>query len=501
MFHSSQILFRRNAWRVCCVCVVTALPVSLHAAVVNKYTFNQGNANDSVGIQHGTLVDNTGIATFAGGTLNLSANNGAGSNQDFSLPATVGAYVDLPNGVFTGAVNNGVFGQATLETWFTVQEHFDWAEVYSFGTSNGGENVSNGGSDSDYVALIPRSGGGFNDFRATTKAASGDPEETPIIGSPTALTLNQKHHVVLTFDIFDTSAGANGTAKLYLNNGAPVSAEIRPLLDLMIDNNNWLGRSPWPDALFDGLIDEFRIHDTALTAGEVASSFTAGPEAALLPVLVINRDTGAISIKNESGSNIQLKGYSITSVGGALNPVNWTSIDADNTFDPNGLWTAQSSTALNLSESNTGQTLDGGTLIANSSRGTGTPWRKTPIEDIAFSFTLGDNSPGSGLVQYTGSAALRSDFNGDGNINVADWALFVPNSFTSLTGQSAVAAYLKGDLDGDLDNDYLDFQLFKADYIEANGLSAFNSLMSVPEPSSVMLLTMASAMLISFCRK
>jgi Concanavalin A-like lectin/glucanases superfamily len=351
------------------------------------------------------------------------------------------------------------------------------------------------------VALIPRSGGGNNDFRATTKAATGDPEETPIIGSVTPLSLNQRHHVVLTFDMFDVTAGANGTAKLYLNNTAPVAAEIRPFLDLMTDNNNWLGRSPWGgDALFDGLIDELRIHDTALSAAQVASSFTTGPEAALLPVLVVNRDTGAISIKNESGSNIQLKGYSVTSTGGALNPLTWTSIDADNTFDPNGLWTAQSSTAFNLSESNTGQTLDGGTLTANASRSIGSPWRETPIEDLAFNFTLGDNSVGSGLVQYTGSAALRSDFNGDGNINVADWALFVPNSFTLLTGQSKVAAYLKGDLDGDLDNDYQDFQLFKADYIEANGLSAFNSLMAVPEPNSVILISLASAMLISFRR-
>ena len=183
-----------------CACLIAAIPSSLQAAVVHKYTFNNGNANDSVGTAHGTVIDNTGISNFAGGAINLSGNNGAGSGQDFSVATTVGAYVDLPNGVFTGAVNGGAFGQASLEIWFTVQGHNDWAEVYSFGTSDGGENMSTGGNDSDYVALIPRSGSGNNDFRATTKAATGMPEETPIIGSPTPLPLNQKQHVVLTFD-------------------------------------------------------------------------------------------------------------------------------------------------------------------------------------------------------------------------------------------------------------------------------------------------------------
>ena len=65
---------------------------------------------------------------------------------------------------------------------------------------------------------------------------------------------------------------------------------------------------------------------------------------------------------NASGSDIQLKGYSVTSAAGALNSATWTSIDAGNMFDNNGTWTAQSATSMNLTESVTGGTLDGGTL-------------------------------------------------------------------------------------------------------------------------------------------
>ncbi len=493
MFHSSQTTFGRNLWRASVACLIVSWPLSLHAAVVNKYTFNNGSAADSVGGMNGTVVDNTGISSFTGGTINLSANNGAGSGQDFNNPATVGAFVDLPNGIFTSAVNNGVFGQASLEIWFSVQQHHDWAEVFTFGTSDGGEGVSGGGADSDYVALIPKSGGGFNDFRATTKAAAGDPEETPIIGSPTPLALNQKHHVVMTFDIFDSTAGPNGTTKLYLNNGAPVSAEIRPFIDSMLDNNNWLGRSQWGDGLFDGFIDEFRVHDSAMTPAEIAASV---PDPAPLPVLIVNRDTGAISIKNETLGNIVLKGYTIGSAGGALDPLSWSSIDTGNLFDNNGTWTTQSLTTLSIAESVTGGTTDGGTINGNASWSIGTPWQETPIEDLTFSFTLGDNSTGTGLVQYIGSEVDRSDLNGDGSINAADWTTFVQNSYADLSSQSAVGAYLKGDLDGDLDNDYQDFQLFKSDYIAANGLSGFNALFtSVPEPSSMVLILFASLML------
>jgi hypothetical protein len=481
----------------CAIGVLVACVPAARAALVNKYTFNDNTANDSVGGQNGVVVDNTGIARYTGGAIDLSGNNGAGSNQDFSLPTTVGAFVDLPNGIFTGAVNGGTAGTVSLEMWLTVQQHRDWAEAFVFGTSNGGEGISDSGSATAYVALIPQSGP--DDFRATTKAATGNPAEIPLIATPTPLPPSQRQHVVLVLDQNNIAAGPNGTASLYLNNGAPATAQISGFLDLVVDNNNWLGRSQWPDPLFDGTIDEFRIYDHALTATEVAQSFNTGPEPAPLPVLVVNRDTGAISLANQSTGNIQIKGYSITSAAGALDPATWTSIDATNAFDPNGTWTAQSSTSTNLSESVTGGTLDGGTLAPSATRGIGTPWIKTPFEDLLFSFTLGDNSMNNGVVLYTGNSGApigRSDLNGDGAVNVADWSLFLPNAFTAFASDTAVAAYRKGDLDGDKDNDYADFLLFKADFVAANGAAAFIQLGgAVPEPTTLALAVAALSLL------
>ena len=82
----------KTRWMFGRVCGMTCVALGLlamntptaWAALVNKYTFNNGNANDSVGGQHGTLVDNTNLALFSGGMIDLSGNSATtGSNQDF----------------------------------------------------------------------------------------------------------------------------------------------------------------------------------------------------------------------------------------------------------------------------------------------------------------------------------------------------------------------------------------------------------------------------------
>lgn len=479
---------------------VAAAAVPADAALKHQYTFNNGNAHDSIGGMHGEVIDNTGISSYTGGALDLSQNNNANSNQDFSNPATVGAYVDLPNGIFTGAVSSGTFGAVTLEIWATPQENRNWARLVDFGTSNGGENVSGGGSTSDYVIMVAQQS--INGQASASAHSSTGIENFAHSGAP--LPVGVRSHMVAVYDQNDFSAGPDGTLSLYVNNAPAVTAAIPEglILRFINDNNNWLGRAQWPDPLFDGLIDEFRIYDHALSAAEVASSFAAGPEPAPLPVLTVNRSTGVISLANQSGGGINVKGYSITSAGGALNPAGWTSIDAGNIFDPDGTWTTSASTVTNIAESVTGGAPDGGTIAGNGSASIGAAWTRTPVEDLAFTFTLGDGTTGAGQIQYVGDPVKRSDLNGDGVIDAADWALFVPNSFTTFAEDLAVAAYRKGDLDGDGDNDYADFKLFKADYIAANGVAAFAALgAAVPEPATAALGGMASLALVALRRR
>ena len=474
-------------------------PAADAATPKHKYTFNNGTAADSLGGQNGTVIDNTGISKYTGGALDLTANNNANSAQDFTNPATIGAYVDLPNGIFTSAVNTGTFGAVTLEVWATPQQNRNWARLVDFGTSNGGEDVSGSGSTSSYVIMVPQSDRAGQAIASAHSA--GGIENFAEAGA--ALPVGTRSHMVAVFNQNDPTAGLNGTLTLYVNNGAPKTAAIPDglFLDSFTDNNNWLGRAQWGDPLFDGLIDEFRIYDVPLTASEVAANFTAGPDPAPVPTLTVDRSTGVISLTNQSGNSLNVTGYSITS-GGGLKPASWTSIDAGNVFDPNGTWTTSSSTVSNIAESVTGGTLDGGTIANNGTASIGAAWRRTPIQDVAFTYTLAGGTSGSGLVVYTGTAAPRSDLNDDGLVNAADWALFVPNSFTTFAADPAVTAYLKGDLDGDKDNDFADFKLFKADFIAANGVAAFAALgAAVPEPATFALGGLASLALVAARRR
>jgi hypothetical protein len=481
------------------VALVLATSVSpALAAVVNKYTFNDGTANDSIGGAHATLLGTNGSIT--GGQLVL-ANTGEGS----AAPGATGAYLNFPNHLISNAAISGGTSSVTVELWVTMLQNRDWSAAFTAGINSGGEDMSGGGGDEPYIQIIPRTGDGGlgNDFRVTANSYGGD---EGFIDDSTDLTVGVKEHIVA---VFDQSGGLPGTVRAYRNGILVPAVPAEGLggampanLDLTTferadftggDVNIWLGRSQWGDALASARYDEVRIYNSALTQGEVTTSFNAGPEAVPLPVLRVDRATGQVTFANPAGSNFNLTGYSITSASGQLNPTGWVPIDTGNTFDPDGTWTTSASTSANIAEAvNAGN--NGGTIAGGTNKGIGAALFRTPLAgDLQFTYTLFGGVSGTGIVEYSGTAAARSDFNGDGQITAADWSTnFLPNLGKVFTGELAVAAYLKGDLDGDLDNDYNDFVLFKSDYIAVNGAGAFLALTGVPEPSTAAFALLAS---------
>jgi hypothetical protein len=240
------------------------------AALRHRYSFN-GDANDSVGGANGTVVDaGTPTAVFAGGILDLSGNAGDSSNG-----ITGDAYVNLPNGIVTAAANGGTPGQLTIEIWAQSSTNRNWAALFTAGNSNGGEDQSPGGNDADYIQLIPQNGANGR-IRATTHAAGVGAEGFVDFGS--AMSATQPTHFV---SVFDQSGGLPGTVTMYVDGGligsAPVAAGLN--IGAMNDVNIWLGRSQWPDSIFDGSYDEVRIYDTALSANTVGNHFRLGPNA------------------------------------------------------------------------------------------------------------------------------------------------------------------------------------------------------------------------------
>ena len=253
------------------IAAMVALLSRSEGALVNLYTFNDGTANDSVGGAHANVV-NSGSFTTVGtsGLLDFTANDGAGGNVG-------GAYLDLPNGLITTAVNStaggGTAGAFSFSVWFTASEHRGWAPVASFGSTNDNTEDGVGGSNATYIQLIPYAGTGANPLRLTTRA-TGSGSEAFIDAS--SATLNDLYNVI---GVFDQSGGSPGTFSLYVNGTLVSTSDIIANFNLstFVDNNNWLGRSQWPDSAFDGTYDEFAVYNHAIDATEAAAIHSAGP--------------------------------------------------------------------------------------------------------------------------------------------------------------------------------------------------------------------------------
>lgn len=235
-------------------CFSMAASIS-QAALVHQYTFNDGTASDSVGSADGTLI---GSSVF-GGRL-TTVGGGAGNS-----------YVDLPDNIATAAASGGTAGALSFEVWAQAANNVGWASLVSLGGDVGGD--PNGGGDNDYIQLIPLTGDGAATLRATSKINGGG--ESFVDGaSPLSTTADQ--HIVV---VVDQSGGLPGTLEMYVDGSSIGSVPVQAGLDItaMANDNNWLGRSQWLDASFDGSYDEFRIYDTALDAAQVADSFANGP--------------------------------------------------------------------------------------------------------------------------------------------------------------------------------------------------------------------------------
>ncbi len=234
---------------------------------VHRYSF-EADASDSVGGADGTVY---GDVTFSAGQAVLNNDGSQISNTVDPFPDDLdpeklppGAYIDLPNGIISA-----LGSQATFEAWVTWNGPTTaaWQRIFDFGTSDTGENMSGSGAASPYMFLTPLSGA--TTFRFGYNGSGPPPVERTINDVP--LVVGEEYHVAVTWDDDST------TATLYVN-GVRVDEDTAThflLLDL-IDDNNWLGRSQWPDAMFGGSYNEFRIYDTALTPPEVFWNFTVG---------------------------------------------------------------------------------------------------------------------------------------------------------------------------------------------------------------------------------
>ncbi len=229
----------------------------LTRGLVHRYSFS-GNVNDSVGGANGTLVNNTGLSSYANGVLTLG---NSGSNTS-ATANTNGDYVDLPNYVVSSLGNS-----ATIEAWVTWSgAGGNWQRIFDFGRSDGGENVSDSGAGQRFVMITPRSSSNLMEAHIRNSVT------TNTITRAT-MPANEKSHVAL---VWDPQAGQ---ARMYVNGNFVGSTPLNMALTDLVDVNNWLGRSQYGgDAMFAGGYDEFRLYNRPLTPFELGESRLVGPD-------------------------------------------------------------------------------------------------------------------------------------------------------------------------------------------------------------------------------
>jgi Concanavalin A-like lectin/glucanases superfamily len=233
--------------------VVIVLAGAASAGLTHRYSFNDaGTAKDSVGNVDGVL---NGGATVAGGRVAIS-NTERNSGDDKM------AYVDFPRPLLPKS------GSATLVAWFTCKDVGQFARVMDIGEKDGGEGEA-------FIYFTPRDADELSRGAITaTDAAS------KVYCDVDRLDDGKPHMIALVID---------GNAKklhLFVDGTEPQPAvDLGPnTLDAVRQQHTWLGRSAFEDdAGFNGSIDEFRVYDQALSAGDVAAAFKAGPNS-VVPV-------------------------------------------------------------------------------------------------------------------------------------------------------------------------------------------------------------------------
>jgi len=252
-------------------------PLIVSQAEVTRYDFD-GTANDAVGTRHATLkCGSTGLPAYSTGK----------TGQAISFDG-IDDYVQLPTGT-------GNYQDITLSAWVYWNGGGNWQRVFDFGSEM-----------EKYMMLTPKSGSNTLRFQMTTTRGTDD---TLTLDGP-VMPVATWTHVAVTLN--------GDTATLYVN-GVPVDSDTTAFDPLFGQPFCYLGRSMWNgDPLFSGRIDEFRIHNHALSGSDVYTLW--GQSANSPPVFSADPITKPVATEdaNYSASGQSLAGDASDPNGGTL---------------------------------------------------------------------------------------------------------------------------------------------------------------------------------------
>jgi hypothetical protein len=232
-----------------------------------------------------------------------------------------------------------------------------------------------------------------------------------------------------------------------------------------------------------GLMVEDAEFQYSLKTGEVLTGLVDYTDAHNMVVLVVDADTGDTWMQNQSIFDIEIDGYQIESLSGALDPAEFVSFAS----------TLAGWTEANPAEYNIGELSLAGTRALG---GEGDPISLGKIftpgsdRDLVFTFTTPDFEGAAmtltGVVEYDDGpvdfrpgGGISGDYNGNGTVEQADLDLVLLN-----WGQSGVPNGWINELpEGNIDQAELDGVLLNWGDMAAQGLGGASG---VPEPSAAL---------------
>ena len=262
-------MVRPSAARTRVVAVSAALATVSTGLVAGSFAVPAGAADppapilqydfDSDDPQSGTITDTSGngLDGTLAGTGAAHVDDGDGGDA-LSLPGGAadsgGAYVELPAEALDGTDDLTV---SVRVRWSGNTAPWQW--MYALGTDT-----------SRYLFTTPHHGDGRLRTAVTTSGAGG---EATITGSA-ALPAEAWKTVTVTLD---TTAERITT---YLDGvavaSAPTTVSAGELVDDSADVAGYIGKGFYPDPLFDGAVDDFRVYGSALSAEQVAALVGGG---------------------------------------------------------------------------------------------------------------------------------------------------------------------------------------------------------------------------------
>jgi hypothetical protein len=368
----------------------------------------EGNANDSVGINHGTLK---GSASFAPGEI----------GQAFSLDGITGC-VFVPA---SPSLDVGPSGGFTIEGWVSsptitaqqiIVEWHDTGNLYGFGVHmQTGTGSAGGASPGALYANVVDTGGNYH-F---------------IWSNPNVLVANQFQHVALTYD------EASGMGTLYVN-GALVAQSNLGVFTPRTTGDFYLGERPGWSLNYTGLLDEISLYNRALSADEIAAIYQSGSNGkCLLPPMITSQPA------SQTTSAYGTTTFQVAAVGSQALAYQWSFngtnlANATNaTLTLTGLWLTNTGNYSVLIANAAGATNSANATLTVVDTLDHFAWNPVPSPRFAnapFSVTIQAIDPGGRLfTDFTGTVALMAANSGV-PVNPAASGSFVQGSWTgSLT--------------------------------------------------------------------